>query len=276
MDLPHLYRAKKPLQSAVDSDIIDISYHERRPYPMKATVICFSPTGNSRASAIAMAKAIADETEVIDLTASAALRMLSPSDFAIFAAPVYAGRIPYVAAERFAAITGNNTPCIIVASYGNRHYDDALLEMADIAAEQGFIVRGAAAVIGRHTYGEIQTDRPNEDDFAQMRTFAQQALANAGTPAIPGNRPYREGGKGGKFRQLTGDACIHCGLCARNCPTHAIGSDHISVSEGCISCFRCIRNCPKKAKHMNTPEYNDFAAMFTQKLSQRRENEFFL
>lgn len=243
---------------------------------MKATVICFSPTGNSRRSAVAMAEAIADQVEVIDLTAAAALRMLAPTDFAIFAAPVYAGRIPYVAAERFAAITGNNTPCILVASYGNRHYDDALLEMADIAAEQGFVVKGAAAVIGRHTYGEIQTDRPNDADFAEMRAFALQAAANTHAPEIPGNRTYREGGKGGKFRPLTADTCIHCGLCARNCPTHAIGEDHMQVSEGCISCFRCIRSCPKKAKHMSTPEYNDFAAMFTEKLKVARENEFFL
>lgn len=246
---------------------------------MKATVICFSPTGNSRASAMAMANTVTDTVEVIDLTASAALRIIPATDLAIFAAPVYAGRIPAVARERFAAITGSNTPCLIVASYGNRHYDDALLEMADLARENGFIVKGAAAVIGRHTYGEIQTDRPNEADFAEMADFARRAAAkpaDAPTFAIPGNRPYKDGGKGGKFRPLTSDACVHCGLCARQCPTHAIGEDHAAVNEGCISCFRCIRNCPVHAKHMDTPEYNDFAAMFTEKLKARRENEFFL
>lgn len=246
---------------------------------MKATVICFSPTGNSRASALAMANAVADEVEILDLTASAALRMFSPADFVIFSAPVYGGRIPYVAAERFAALTGNGTPCILVASYGNRHYDDALLEMADIAAEQGFTVRGAAAVIGRHTYGEIQTDRPNEADFAEMRDFARRVIArpaDAPAPAIPGNRPYKEGGRGGKFRPLTGDNCVRCGLCARECPTHAIGEDCSSVSDACLSCFRCIRRCPVKTKHTDTPEYNGFAAMFTEKLKDRRENEFFI
>lgn len=246
---------------------------------MKATVICFSPTGNSRASALCMAKAIADEVEILDMTVSAAPRAFSAEDVVIFAAPVYAGRIPCIAAERFASVTGNGARCILAASYGNRHYDDALLEMADLAAAQGFRVIGAAAVIGRHTYGSIQVDRPNEDDFAQMRQFAIAAASkapDAPAPAIPGNRPYRDGGKGGRFRPLTGDGCVHCGLCARTCPTHAIADDHCTVSDDCISCFRCIRTCPKQAKHMNTPEYNDFAAMFTEKLKERRENEFFI
>ena len=246
---------------------------------MKATVICFSPTGNSRKSALAMANAVADTVEVIDLTAAAALRIIPASELAIFAAPVYGGRIPAVARERFEAISGSNTPCLIVASYGNRHYDDALLEMADLARENGFIVKGGAAVIGRHTYGEIQIDRPNAADLTEMADFARRAVAKpADAPefVIPGNRPYKDGGKGGKFRPLTGDACVHCGLCARECPTHAIEGDHITVSEGCISCFRCIRSCPVHAKHMDTPEYNGFAAMFTEKLKERRENEFFL
>lgn len=246
---------------------------------MKATVICFSPTGNSRRSALTMANAIAAETEVIDLTASAALRVLSREDFAIFSAPVYGGRIPTVAMERFAAITGDDTPCILVASYGNRHYDDALVELQDMAQEQGFIVMGAAAVIGRHTYGEIQTDRPNAADLEQMANFARKVFEKpAGAPAfdIPGNHPYKDGGKGGKFRPLTADTCMHCGLCVRQCPTHAIAEDCMTLNEGCIACFRCIRNCPAHAKHMDVPAYNEFAAAFTEKLKLRRENEFYL
>lgn len=42
---------------------------------------------------------------------------------------------------------GNNTPAIIAAVYGNRHYDDALLQMKDILTEQGFYVIAAGAFI---------------------------------------------------------------------------------------------------------------------------------
>ena len=246
---------------------------------MKATVVCFSPTGNSRASAMAMANAIATEVELIDVTTAAAQHLLSGNHFAIFAAPVYGGRIPTLARQRFAGICGTETPCLVIASYGNRHYDDALLELADMAQAQGFCVKGAAAVVGRHTYGEIQVDRPNAGDLAQMADFARKVAAkpaDSPQPVIPGNRPYRNGGAGGQFRPLTGDACVHCGLCVRTCPAQAIASDCATVSDACISCFRCIRSCPTHAKHMNVPAYNEFASQFSERLKQRRENEFFL
>ncbi len=201
----------------------------------------------------------------------------SDEDFVIIGGPVYAGRIPEVAMERFQNFKGNQTPCIVVASYGNRHYDDALLELKDMAEKNGFVVKGAAALIGRHTYGEIQMDRPNTEDFEQMSKFAIEAFSKEGTVEyVPGNPTYREGGKGGKFRPETTDACVKCGLCKRNCPVSAIDDDFRVSGENCISCFRCIRNCPVKAKVMTSENYLQFAEDFTKKLSARRENEFFL
>ncbi len=244
------------------------------------TNIYFSPTGNTKASVDAIAAAIGDDIREYDVTVDGASDpvVLKQSDFAVFGAPVYGGRIPKIAGKRLRRFKGSRTPCIVAVTYGNRHFDDALLELADLAREQGFIVRGAAALIGRHTYGEIQTGRPDRDDLAADREFARQALHNEGRKSvqIDGNRPYRNGGNGGTYRPRTSGACISCGLCAGQCPAHAIGPDYKTITDDCIACFRCIRNCPAGAKNMDTEEYLTFALEFSERLKTRRENQYFL
>lgn len=247
----------------------------------KISIVYFSPTGNTRKTLEVIAEAISDEVSTLDLTRPCQVQpcQFHSDDFVLFGMPVYAGRIPAVARQRLDLVRGDNTPCLAVVSYGNRDYDDALLELSDFVESRGFIVKGAAAVVGRHTYGDIQVNRPDEADFIQDRKFAAAAAAkadNAPKFVIPGSFPYREGGMGGKFRPLTSSACTGCGICVKECPVHAIGPDCRTISQTCLSCFRCIRNCPVHAKNMDTREYQEFADMFTKKLCERKENQYFL
>lgn len=247
----------------------------------KVSVVYFSPTENTKKTLKAMAEEIGNNVEEFDLTCPKEDQRVQfgKDDFVIFGAPVYGGRIPEVARERLEDINGENTPCLVVVSFGNRDYDDALLELSDLVKKHGFVVKGAAAVVGRHTYGEIQTERPDEADLNQDREFAAAAAKkpeDALELVIPGNTPYKEGGKGGKFRPQTSEACVKCGLCVKKCPVQAIGADCVTISDSCIACFRCIRKCPVQAKNMDTEEYQAFAKLFTEKLRERKENEFFL
>ena len=57
-----------------------------------------------------------------------------PDDLVLFGVPVYGGRIPSPAVQTLRRMQGSRTPAVLVAAYGNREYDDALLELADIAA----------------------------------------------------------------------------------------------------------------------------------------------
>lgn len=241
----------------------------------------FSPTGTSRKGTWEMASALG-EAVLLDTTCSPAPQTLfSPQDLVVFGAPVYGGRVFAGALERFSPLQGQDTPCIVTVTYGNRDFDDALLELADFCRSHGFLPFAGAALIGEHTYGSIQIGRPNEEDLQQDRAFALEAWDDftAGwenfTPT--GNRPYKDGGKGGSFIPTTKDTCVHCGLCRDQCPMGAIGEDCVTVDpQKCISCFRCVKSCPVKAKGCFTPEYETFAAAFSEKLKDPKENRYFL
>ena len=135
----------------------------------KAAAVYFSATGNTKKNVVAMAKATGLPVEQFDLTKpnAASPAPFDADTFVVIGAPVYGGRIPNVARERFEALRGDNTLCVVVGSYGNREYEDALVELEDMMNERGFKVVGGAAVIGRHTFGEVQLDRPNEADLAE-------------------------------------------------------------------------------------------------------------
>ena len=125
---------------------------------MQVTAVSFSPTGTSKTGAEAIARAIDPDAGSFDLTRyDAPLPAAFGADaLVVFGAPVYAGRLYEGFAARLAKMKGSGTPCIVTVTYGNRHYDDALLEMEDIVREAGFVPFAAAALVAQHTYGEFR------------------------------------------------------------------------------------------------------------------------
>ncbi len=81
-----------------------------------------------------------ESVEKHDITKSASKEVihLSENDLLIVGMPVYAGRIPAIAIDALNKFKGNKTPAVIVCVYGNRDYDDALLELKDIVQNNGF------------------------------------------------------------------------------------------------------------------------------------------
>lgn len=250
----------------------------------KTYAIYFSPTNTSKKSAVSIARGLEGELTEIDITLKEKIvpQKFTRQDVVVFGFPVYMGRILGDALSRLDNFQGNHTPCIITVTYGNRHYDDALLELFDEVRRRGFIPVGAATLIGEHTYGSIQVGRPNHDDLYRDELFGSLVRLKLNREdlsivSVPGHYPYKEGGHGGSYRPATNDLCNKCGLCATKCPMQAIEPDCKTINNNCIACFRCIRICPLHAKNMDEDqEYQKFAKDFSEKLAKPRENEYFV
>lgn len=257
--------------------------------PEHVYAVFFSATGTSRSGALEIANALDPRAITLDLTVinrQDPAPAFSPRDLVVFGAPVYSGKVYQGALERFSRLRGQDTPCVLTVTFGNRAFDHALLQLSDFVRALGFLPIAGAALVGQHTYGQIALGRPNPDDLAQNRAFASQiadllAEGSLAQPNFPGDPSYAEksGGGRGRWRPLTdADKCVLCGLCAEECPEQAIDySDFCTIAdELCCACFRCIRVCPTGAKNMDTPAYQEFAQGFTQRLAEPQSNAYFL
>ncbi len=99
-----------------------------------------------------------------------------------------------MAIDRLKKIAGNGAKCTLVCVYGNRAYEDTLVEMEDAAKECGFKVVAAVAAVAQHSIIlQYAANRPDAPDEKQLAEFAQQiADKTESVASVPGNRPYKE------------------------------------------------------------------------------------
>ena len=134
------------------------------------TGVYFSPTGSTKRVTEWITERIADnrEAEWLDLTDAVSSRpdyTFTEHELVVVGVPVYSGRVPETARERLQKLHGKRTPVVLIVTYGNRAYEDALLELSDILKEQGFIPAAAAAVVTEHNIAHIYgAGRPDEKD----------------------------------------------------------------------------------------------------------------
>lgn len=204
---------------------------------------------------------------------------------ALFAAPVYAGRIPAIAAQQFHKIKGKGRKCVVIAVYGNRDYDDALVELCDLATENGFTVIAAAAFVAQHSiFPKVATSRPDAADMEKIAAFTARVKEllsgdkSLDITRVKGNRPYKTPAPIPLIPAADKKKCRECGKCYRECPAGAISKEdyHITDAEKCISCGRCIAVCPDNARHFGGLKYKMIAPIFQKKCSASREPECFL
>lgn len=245
------------------------------------TTAVFSPTGGT--SKIAAAIAGARMGTRIDLCTPVEPQELPAGAPLLAVVPVYGGRIPAIAAQRLLALQGSGNPAIAVVVYGNRAYDDALLELKNLLTEAGHQVIAAAAFIAEHSISRsIATGRPDTSDLARCVQFGAEVEAKLTTGSlttvdVPGNAEYRPLPQMPVTPMVT-DACGGCGMCARKCPTGAIPLQNPRSTEAarCILCMRCIAICPRKARVMPPPAQAAFDAKLAAIATSPRQPELYL
>lgn len=275
------------------------------------TAVYFSPThtGQRVIRSVAQGTGIARMQE-IDLTTDEATSPISIKDsLCLVMVPVYGGLVAPTALQRIARLRGEGSVALPMVVYGNRHYEDALVQLRDALQQQGFVVLGGATFVGEHTYSRpgmpIAEGRPDDKDLAFAHQLGQivygdlcAQLEVASMPApeardwhlpyegtlaqhidavpMPGNVPYKVIGKPTPQAPVVSEACHGCGDCVTVCPTHAITVNAQGMSETdinrCIKCCACVKMCPMQARTFDTP----YTAMLHAKCSERREPEMFL
>jgi ferredoxin len=261
-----------------------------------AKLVYYSPTHTTQRVLGAIAEGLQVRTVInLDFTPpdAATRRLPEPrEDLLLMGAPVYAGRIPSTAAARLGRLRGDGTPAVVVVVYGNRAYEDALLELHDLAYGAGFVPVAAAAFIGEHSYATeatpIAVGRPDACDLAHAAAFGREVGARLRCTGkqesfprlnVPGKRPYRAGMGAGEAAPTTRAAlCTQCGICVDVCPVGAVQLNGKVQTDGwaCTLCCACVKACPTGARVMLDEGILRTATWLATEYSARKEPELFL
>lgn len=229
---------------------------------MTLHTLYMSPSGTTKQVVTAIEEGVGLPSQHYDLMENKIWDLSIPSeDVALVAVPVFAGRVPALASAQLDFVQGHQTPAIICVVYGNRDFDDALLELQDLLEKRGFCVMGAITCVGQHSiYPQVATNRPDEKDIRRIYDFGRkcQELLLEFTPEtweplpLPGSYPYRSYGNI-PIKPKGNNRCTECGLCIAVCPTGAIDQSNPRLTDknACITCTACISVCPEKARTLD-------------------------
>lgn len=260
----------------------------------------FSATGTTeriiRRLAEKLSNALKSEVDFIDFTLAEKRKetlCFTENDLVIVGIPVYAGRVPNVLLSYLNSLKSEGALAIAVVVYGNRNYDDALIELKYILETNNFKVIAAGAFIGEHSFSKtLAVGRPDDMDMAVASDFAIQIYEKISVDdykivEVTGNRPYRPyykpkdvQGNPVDIRRVTpktNNSCIDCKFCAEVCPMGSIDYGDVSKLHGiCIKCGACIKSCPVSAKYYDDENYLRHKYELEIECTERKEPRLFL
>lgn len=273
--------------------------------PQKLALVYFSPTNTTRTVLEEIARGVGKEISVIIDMTKPGERSKQSHDLSdclvLIGAPVYAGRIPRDAVDSFKLIRASGNPAILTVLYGNREFEDALLELKNLSIDCGLSPLAASAFIGEHSFSSencpIAINRPDTADLEKAFLFGKQIadmltrddapdknnldkkLEKNALVHVPGNFPYRDGMGPGAFSFIeVTDDCDDCGICVTACPKDAVDAadTYSTIDEKCIFCCACIKACPQEARIFKEGPIREKAKWLNENFGEPKEPEFFL
>lgn len=263
-------------------------------------LIYFSPTGTTKKIIERIVQGINHgAVEIVDITKPEGRKQqlqASENELLVIGAPVYFGRVQTNAIEWLHTIEAHNTPTVCVVVYGNREYDDALLELKDTMVKNGGIPIACAAYIGEHSFSNSETPiaagRPDADDLSHAQSFGEKikgkilsipSVNHITDITVHGNYPYIDMIESRKKLSsvdfiAVDNNCSQCGTCAQHCPVGAVdpGNSASIDTKKCILCRACIKNCPANARTIKDDMIKNIALRLSQTCQERKEPIFFL
>ena len=145
---------------------------------MRVHGMFFSGTGTTervvRAAAGRIAERLGCGAEVFDFTPPGARqepKCFQKDDLVVLGVPVIAGRVPNLLLKYLGTVQGSGALGVPVVLFGNRSYDDALIELRDIMESGGFRTIAGGAFVGEHSFSTtLGRGRPDAEDLADRKS----------------------------------------------------------------------------------------------------------
>lgn len=253
---------------------------------MNVYAMYFSPTGGTKKAVDILAGELGTFWEM-DFSLPGKpyeLYRFEPGDVCIIGVPSFGGRVPETALRSLTKVRAKGAAAVVVVSYGNRAYEDTLLELRKAMEGCGFKVIAAVAAVTEHSImHQYGTGRPDDKDRKELKAMAEKIKKKLLKPDswkdffVPGRYPYKE------FHSIpmvpeAGGNCKRCGLCAASCPAEAISRVNPEKTDGdrCISCMRCVSICPEHERKVNKMLVFAASMKLKKACSGRKDNELFL
>ena len=268
------------------------------------TAIYYSATGNTKEVTERIARNISEKLGVpfktYDYTlpeSRTEVQNYGSSELVVFGTPVYAGRVPNKMLPTVQSLfKAEGALAVPVVTFGNRNFDNGLIELRNELENNGFHTIAGAGVACSHVFSDkLAPGRPDEadkkllDDFAasvadkvnRLTEIPAPVSVRGDDPVGPYYTPLGTDGKPAVFlkaKPMTRtEDCDKCGICVSACPMGSIDREDPSQVPGiCIKCQACVKKCPTGAKYFADPAFLSHVAMLEQNYTRRAEPEFFL